>query len=75
MDHWYTDHATLMSFVRVLARAEAFRGDSRREDTRNILYFFEKPWKWTPEYEAWVRLGRPNDVDDVDDLRAGNAAE
>lgn len=25
----------------------------------NPADYFEKPWKWQPEYEAWVAAGRP----------------
>ena len=25
----------------------------------NVLDYFEKPWKWEPEYFKWVEAGKP----------------
>lgn len=61
--HWFDNYCELVTFCRVLSEADAFR------DQAALLYFLEKPWKWETEYEAWVRLGRPAEVRDVDDLR------
>ena len=45
---WYEDHATLIQFA-----WDHFEplGDSTAQE---VIEFFEKPWKWTPEYETWA---------------------
>ena len=30
------------------------------------FYYFEKPWKWGREHQAWVAAGRPNPPEDGD---------
>lgn len=46
-EKWYQDYREVISFAEVLNQADEF---STPED---VIYFFEKPWKWTPEYISW----------------------
>lgn len=50
---WYEDRSEVVSFGRVYHELEGFG------DVSDIFYYFEKPHKWTHEYERWVALGRP----------------
>lgn len=54
--HNYNLPDDLLRFAHALADADGFAGD-----ISNALYFFEKPWKWEPEYERWRQLGSPTD--------------
>jgi hypothetical protein len=42
---------------RVYGFAEILRSASAMPPDENE--YFERPWKWTPEYEAWVGVGSP----------------
>ncbi len=66
MGQWFTDYEELLSFARVLEECGAFV-----EDTKMLLTYFEKPWKWTPEHEKWIALGRPiaSDIPCLEDLQ------
>ena len=66
-EQWYETHSELVTFARVLLDAGAFDGEEGQ--AKQMLYFFEKPWKWTDEFVAWVRLRRPLEIRDVDMLR------
>lgn len=46
-------HAKLLEFAEVLKDA-GFLND--RDD---VMYFFEKPHKWQPEYEIWREQDEP----------------
>lgn len=61
---WFESHDELVWFAAVLTDAGEF------PEAADLLRFFEKPWKWTPEHDEWARLGRPSRVDDPDLLRA-----
>lgn len=50
---WFEDHTELVAFAHWLADNGHFDGANRRQTADNVLYYFEKPWKWTPEYEGW----------------------
>lgn len=45
---WYDDRDEVLAFARTLVD----RGEITDLDA--LLYFFEKPWKWTPEHEAYT---------------------
>lgn len=34
-------------------------------DVETALYFFEKPWKWQEEFDAWTSLGQPTSEADA----------
>ncbi len=63
---WYEDRATLTEFV-LLWRALGGFGpvECSEGNIDDVMYFIEKPWKWTPEYEKWISLGAPNADDPV----------
>ncbi len=44
---WWNDHADLIEFAQFLF------APVEHADPVEILYFFEKPWKWTPEHTEW----------------------
>ena len=50
---WFADYSEVVTFGGVLADIDTLTS------ARDVLYYFEKPWKWTPEYEAWTAHGRP----------------
>ena len=54
---WITDHDELCRFAAVLLYVH-------RSSAQDILYFFEKPWKWEPEHQIWVDCGRPDSAED-----------
>lgn len=47
------DHT--LQFIRALDSADVFPGAGA------LIYFLEKPWKWAPEYAAWLASGKPMD--------------
>lgn len=59
---WFEKHDNLTAFASVLIDLGTF------ERPKDVLYFFEKPWKWEPEWERWVALGKPLDLDDIEVL-------
>lgn len=52
-DRWYADHHEVISLASVLVDAE------RLDTPREVIYFFEDPWKWSQAYGTWVAAGRP----------------
>jgi len=65
---WYTNHAEVCSFASMLIAHAQFQGESIDDSLGLLLYYFEKPWKWTPQRDAWVQLGRPTELADENDL-------
>ena len=47
-DKWFIDHGEVLRLGRWLV------ADDRITSTKDLLYFFEKPWKWTDEYEVML---------------------
>lgn len=68
-DYWIADHGELVAFARVLESACAFvhRGD--------VIDYFAEPHKWSPEHERWIAMGRPESVDDIEELRREPATD
>lgn len=60
---WFADYTEVVTFGGILADVDALA------TVREVLEYFEKPWKWTSEYDAWARHGRP-----LDDEQPGWAA-
>jgi hypothetical protein len=50
---WWADDTELIAFARVLVEAGQL-GDPHR-----VIDFFREPQRWTPGYEIWRELGRP----------------
>ena len=50
---WWEDRSYVTEFGRLLYEADIL------DIAPLIMDYFEKPWKWTPEHEAWVALDRP----------------
>lgn len=48
--------AKVYSFGMILHAASALPPDERE--------YWEKPWKWQPEYEIWLDSGSPNEDDE-----------
>lgn len=48
---WFLTYS--VEFARILADA------GKLIAVEEVIYFFEKPWKWTPEYQKWRRAGSP----------------
>jgi hypothetical protein len=30
------------------------------DDAREVIYYFDKPWKWDKEHSIWESQGRPS---------------
>lgn len=56
-ESWIEKYGEVVSFGGVLEASGAF------ETTRDVIYYFGKPWKWHPEYVRWVSAGRPETLD------------
>lgn len=50
-DKWWEIHENVYTFARHLVEIEDM-------DIENLLYFIEKPWKWDPEYQEYMKLPR-----------------
>jgi hypothetical protein len=50
---WYGNHDDVVSFARVLVDAEWL------DTSGEVIDYFERPWKWSPEYGVWIQAGRP----------------
>lgn len=61
-DVWTADHDAVMGFARFLV------GYGTLATPYDVLSFFEKPYKWSPEHARWVRAGRPEEEAAPDDL-------
>jgi hypothetical protein len=44
---WTTDHDEVIAFATHLVDSGEIT------EVKDLLYFYEKPWKWAAEYEAW----------------------
>lgn len=52
---WYDDPREVLYFAHVLADEGYFdSGTSVKESLQNLMYYFEKPWKWDAEHQAWT---------------------
>lgn len=58
--HSYNLPDDILRFAHALHDADGFAND-----VGNVLYFFEKPWKYETEYEDWKRLGCPTSPEDA----------
>ncbi len=45
--HWWEDHDELIGF------ANWYWDGTANTSGQEILYFFEKPWKWNTEYQGY----------------------
>lgn len=50
--YWHNDPDEVHAYASFL-----FLGSTSVKD---VLDYFEKPWKWDPEHEEWVAGGRPS---------------
>jgi len=50
---WYADHGEVVSLASILV------GLDRLSTPHDVIYFFEKPWKWDREFRIWDEAGRP----------------
>lgn len=46
--NWWTDHYTLVQVARWIEENKQF------SDASEAIDYFDRPWKWTPEYREWV---------------------
>jgi hypothetical protein len=56
-DKWYNDYDTVVGFARTLENA------GELTDAREVILYFEKPWKYDTEYDAWLEFDKPNSDD------------
>ena len=54
---WFEDREELIGLARALDSACNF------ENEKAVIDFFAWPWKFTPEYHAWVGENRPDEFD------------
>lgn len=61
---WIEDRDEVCAFAHLLVN------EGMLESAHDVVYFFEKPWKWTDEHGRWVTAGRPATFDfEADALR------
>lgn len=51
-----------LTFTRALVNAGAFDSEA------DLLYFLEKPWKWSTAYAVWTANGRPTNDESPEDV-------
>jgi len=51
---WHEERGEVLAFARAMSAAHEFDGPD------GVIYYFEKPWKWDREHDAWVLAGRPD---------------
>ena len=49
LHEWWMDHDEVVAFARW------YWDGMYSKSGRDIIDFFEKPWKWTPEYEGFLK--------------------
>lgn len=55
----YIDREDLECFAKALNES-GYWGSDARQAVDDVLYLFEKPWKYEEEFEEWKSLGRPD---------------
>jgi len=55
--HWYERQDDVLAFARIMC------DDSRIKDTKELLYYFEKPYKWDREHKIWEDFECPTEDD------------
>ena len=53
MSDWWHNAENVLEFARVMHETGEFA------TIDDVLYFFEKPYKWTVERERWLAMGKP----------------
>ena len=61
---WFLDSGEVVAFARTLLAT--FTSDWSAED---VISYFEKPWKWTPEHVNWCAGNRAETLHECPDLR------
>lgn len=64
---WFESVSEVLDFARTLHASGEFEAADDQIDA--VFSYFEKPWKWTKEYEAWKLLGHPETID-LNSIRA-----
>ncbi len=60
---WYAEGSTAdFSMSEIFTFAQVLDGLGAFEETSDVLYYFEKPWKWTGEHGRWVELNSPGEL-------------
>jgi hypothetical protein len=58
---WCEDQDEVLAFARVMVEGDTFATQT------DLLYYFEKPWKWTEDRDAWIQAGEPDSFDPSED--------
>lgn len=58
---WCEDSSEVLAFARVMVEADTFPSQFE------LLSYFEKPWNWTEERDAWILAGEPDSFDPSED--------
>ncbi|MBZ4508565.1 hypothetical protein GBP98_24845 [Mycobacterium avium subsp. hominissuis] len=61
---WYADHGEVVALASVLVDADWL------STPRDVVDFFEKPWKWDDQFKIWVAAGRPQPPSPNDRVQA-----
>ena len=56
---WYANYSEIVAFAYVLVDADYLPAGQKE-----VVYYLEKPWKWTEEHRIWAASGRPNSGDE-----------
>lgn len=66
--HWYETHENLVMLATALDAACYFG------EPADVIRFFEKPWKWSDEWDRWIAAGRPSKFDPEEEPEADPGA-
>ncbi|MGD9622247.1 MAG: hypothetical protein AB7G47_19660 [Mycolicibacterium sp.] len=53
-DPWFADHSTVVSLAHVLVATDTLSSPT------DVIDYFEKPHRYTSEYQIWHSCGRPS---------------
>jgi len=53
---------TLDSYQELVAFAKVLTEAGHLRTATDVIYFFEKPWKWRHEYDAYTAAGSPESL-------------
>lgn len=59
-DRWFEDPVELRLFAQLLVGIGTFTDVDCENALRDLLYYLEKPYKWSEEHARWVALDRPD---------------
>lgn len=62
-DRWFEDYQSICDFAMHL------HSEGRFNTPSDVLYYFEKPWKWDPEFQEWRNTSSEPDFEAITQAR------